>query len=35
MLHAPALDDYLADMRASIDEVRRAGSPSAKVTVSY
>lgn len=35
MLHAPALDDYLRDLRTCIDEVRSEGGQQAKVTVTY
>jgi len=35
MLHAPALDTYLADVRAAVGVVRQEGDGSASITATY
>ena len=35
MLHAPSLDEYLADVRAAVDVVRQSAQKSAKISATY
>ena len=35
MVHAPSLDEYLADLRAAIDVVRRAGTTASQIQATY
>ena len=35
MLHAPARDDYLRDLRACVDEVRNEGERAPQASVTY